>query len=122
VATILDDVPEINAKLLNINVLSPLVSCNLGGAVLKIRSNYINPGKNTSATVDIRLSDESEFEQKLYYTEESLSGYIGEYQVRGILPSGKPLNSDLWYSIEDLVLYIGPFQFEESFPDDVSCD
>lgn len=122
VATILDDIPDINAKILNINVLSPIASCNLGGAFIKIRSNYINPGKNTSATVDISLSDETEYEQKLYYTAESLSGQIGEYQVRGILPSGKPLNSDHWYPIEDMVLYIGSYQFQESFPDEVSCD
>jgi hypothetical protein len=122
VATILDDIADINAKILNIKVLSPISACNLGGADLKIRSNYINPGKTTSTTVVISLSDESEIQQELYYTAEGMSGQLGEYQVRGILPSGKPLNSDHWYPIEDLVLYIGPFQFQESFPNDVSCE
>jgi hypothetical protein len=122
VATILKDIPDINAKVLNINVLSPIASCNLGVVFLKVRSNYMNPGENSSATVDIQLNDDSQFEQKLYFTDESLSGKIGEYQIRGSLLSGKPLKTDLWYPIEDMVLYVGPYQVEESFPGEVSCE
>lgn len=122
VATILDDIADVTAKILNINVLSPIAACNLGGAVMKLRSRYMNAGQNSSATVDINLNDESQYEQALYYSGETHSGQIAEYQLLGILPSGKPLQSNDWRPIEDLVLYVGPYQFEESFPDDVTCD
>lgn len=122
VGSILGDISEISAKPLNVTVMTPIASCGLGGAVLKIRSRYLSPGKDNVKTIDLNIHDGQQLSEDLYFSNEGRVGAVGEYQIVGILPSGQPLQSSEWLPIDDMVLYVGPYQLTQLYGDKVSCD